>query len=208
MRAKSCCSPRERDLNKKTLSSLANPIKSVKLEVARLINRAFMRLIFLSIMTPLVILVAPPAWAQNTNPLPVLDRAQPRVNPFERANSSSPKVPPGLDPTQDSQRSKEGSVGLEDVIKRHVLMDQTIRQGDLLNTALEVLAKAEGWTFIWYPIVSWRAVADIDLRAYADALSAVMELVRIMRQEGKPIQLRVSKVNRVMEVLSTEVLHE
>ena len=51
-------------------------------------------------------------------------------------------------------------------------------------------------------------MADIDLRAYSAPLTAVIELVRVMRQEGKPIQLRMSKANQVMEVLSTEVAHD
>jgi len=97
---------------------------------------------------------------------------------------------------------------LLDQMKRHVLTEQTIHQGDLLHLALEALAGSAGWTFIWYPNVSWRAVADIDLRAYSAPVTAVIELVRVMRQEGKPIQLRISQVNHVMEVLSTEVLHD
>ena len=98
--------------------------------------------------------------------------------------------------------------GLGEQMKQHVVWEITIRQGDLLHLDLEALARSAGWTFIWYPSVSWRAVADIDLRAYSAPQTAVIELVRVMRQEGKPIQLRMSKANQVMEVLSTEVAHD
>jgi hypothetical protein len=100
------------------------------------------------------------------------------------------------------------AAGLDEQLKQHVVGEQTIHQGDLLHLALQALASSAGWTFIWYPSVSWRAVADIDLRAYSAPVPAIIELVRIMRQEGKPIQLRLSKANQVMEVISTEVAHD
>ena len=110
--------------------------------------------------------------------------------------------------TSPDRRGDSRASGLGEQMKQHVVWEQTIRQGDLLHLALEALASSAGWTFIWYPSVSWRAVADIDLRAYSAPLTAVIELVRVMRQEGKPIQLRMSKANQVMEVLSTEVAHD
>jgi hypothetical protein len=36
----------------------------------------------------------------------------------------------------------------------------------------------------------------------------VVELVSLLRSEGKPIQLRLSTGNKVMEVLSTEVVND
>ena len=87
-------------------------------------------------------------------------------------------------------------------------MEHRIHQGDLLHLALETLATSVGWTFLWYPGVSWRAIANIDLTPYGDPTQAVIALVKVMRQEGKAIQLRLSASNRVMEVLSTEVGHD
>ena len=83
-----------------------------------------------------------------------------------------------------------------------------IPKGGLVHVFLRDLAQSEGWTFIWYPSVSWKAIADIDLTAYLNAERAVVELVSLLRLEGKPIQLRLSAGNKVMEVLSTEVVND
>lgn len=83
-----------------------------------------------------------------------------------------------------------------------------IAKGHLLHTALQGLAESQGWTLIWYPNVTWRAIADIDLTLYPNAQSAVTQLVGLLRLEGKPIQLRVSEGNKVMEILSTQVNSE
>ena len=104
-----------------------------------------------------------------------------------------------------------GAVGAEAAVnslEHHVLVEHRIHQGDLLHLALETLATSVGWTFLWYPGVSWRAIANIDLTPYGDPTQAVIALVKVMRQEGKAIQLRLSASNRVMEVLSTEVSHD
>jgi len=85
---------------------------------------------------------------------------------------------------------------------------RSIAKDSLVHLALGDLARAEGWTFIWYPHISWKAVADISLLPYANAESAVSEVVELLRLEGKPIQLRLSEGNKVMEVLSTEVSHD
>ena len=83
-----------------------------------------------------------------------------------------------------------------------------IAKGSLVHLALGDLARSEGWTFIWYPKFSWKAVADISLSTYPNAELAVAEVVDLLRLEGKPLQLRVSEGNKVMEILSTEVSHE
>ncbi len=83
-----------------------------------------------------------------------------------------------------------------------------IPKGGLVHVFLRDLAQSEGWTFIWYPSVSWKAIADIDLTAYLNAERAILELVSLLRLEGKPIQLRLSAGNKVMEVLSTEVVND
>ena len=54
----------------------------------------------------------------------------------------------------------------------------------------------------------WKTIADIDLSVYDNAERAVVELVSLLRSEGKPIQLRLSTGNKVMEVLSTEVVND
>ena len=83
-----------------------------------------------------------------------------------------------------------------------------IVKGSLVHLALGELARSEGWTFIWYPKFSWKAIADISFSLYPDAQSAVAEVVDLLRLEGKPLQLRVSVGNKVMEILSTEVSHD
>jgi len=85
---------------------------------------------------------------------------------------------------------------------------QRIAKGTLVHLALGELARAEGWTFIWYPQFSWKAIADIPLSGYPNAMSAVSDVVDLLRLEGKPLQLRLSLGNKVMEILSTEVSHE
>ncbi len=83
-----------------------------------------------------------------------------------------------------------------------------IPKGGLVHVFLQELAQSEGWTFLWYPSVSWKTIADIDLSVYDNAERAVVELVSLLRSEGKPIQLRLSTGNKVMEVLSTEVVND
>jgi hypothetical protein len=100
---------------------------------------------------------------------------------------------------EDGQGKKEKNV---------TAMSQDFRRiakGSLLHLALQALSESQGWTFIWYPNVTWRAIADIDLTLYPTAQSAVMQLVGLLRLEGKPIQLRMSEGNKVMEILSTQV---
>jgi hypothetical protein len=137
------------------------------------------------------------------------ERRRPYPLEIEKKEQEKEHVGTSLnDQAPPDRRGDSRAFGRGEQIKQRVVWEQTIRQGDLLHLALEALASAAGWTFIWYPSVSWRAVADIDLRAYSDPVPAVIELVRVMRQEGKPIQLRLSKANQVMEVLSTEVVHD
>ena len=152
-----------------------------------------------------------------------LDRRAPQSKP------PTPPTPPSKDPwaspTRDPAASASESASesasasasfsptrnpsaLLDSIAQHVLVEHRIHQGDLLHQAFEALATSVGWTFLWYPAVSWRAIANIDLSAYKDPTLAIIELVKVMRQEGKPIQLLLYASNRVMEVLSTEVRHD
>lgn len=83
-----------------------------------------------------------------------------------------------------------------------------IRKGRLINEGLEERAKAEGWTFLWYSKRRWEAIADIDMSHYTTADEAVDDIVTGLREEGKPIYLRISEGNKVMEIFSTEVKND
>lgn len=83
-----------------------------------------------------------------------------------------------------------------------------IRKGRLINEGLEERAKAEGWTFLWYSKRRWEAIADIDMSHYKTADEAVDDIVTGLREEGKPIYLRISEGNKVMEIFSTEVKND
>ena len=80
-----------------------------------------------------------------------------------------------------------------------------LRRGMPIHTQLEAWARFAGWQLIWYPSVSWRAIGDADLNKNKDVSAAVEEVVNILRDEGKPIRLRISEGNRIMEVVSNEV---
>ena len=50
-----------------------------------------------------------------------------------------------------------------------------IKRGEPIHVALQALARADGWTLLWYPTVSWKAIADVDLRQHKDAEAAIAE---------------------------------
>lgn len=81
-------------------------------------------------------------------------------------------------------------------------------KGEAIHTALEGWANAAGWSLIWYPSVSWKAIGNVEMKDKKDVVEAVSEVVSVLRAEGKPIRLRVSDGNNVMEVLSTEVKND
>lgn len=83
-----------------------------------------------------------------------------------------------------------------------------IEKGQPIHQALESWAKSAGWTLIWYPNVSWKAISDVDMKDKKDVVAAVSDVITILRDEGKPVRLRVSDGNNVMEVLSTEVKND
>lgn len=107
--------------------------------------------------------------------------------------------------SKDQGTCEEGQSALDTPVQ---IAPKWIAKGSLVHLALGDLARSEGWTFIWYPKFSWKAVADISLSIYPNAELAVTEVVELLRLEGKPLQLRVSEGNKVMEILSTEVSHE
>lgn len=80
-----------------------------------------------------------------------------------------------------------------------------IRKGVPIHQQLEAWARFAGWEFIWYPSVSWKAIGDADMNGHKEISAAVEDVVNILRDEGKPIRLRISEGNRIMEVVSNEV---
>jgi hypothetical protein len=77
--------------------------------------------------------------------------------------------------------------------------------GQPIDEGLQLWAKTQDWDLLWYPSVTWRTLRGADFSNASDVVAAVSEVINILREEGKPVQLRVSEGNRVMEVLSTEV---
>lgn len=80
--------------------------------------------------------------------------------------------------------------------------DQPIHEG------LQEWAVASGWELLWYPTMSWRTVRDANLSREADVVAAVSKVIDILRDEGKPVRLKISDGNKVMEVLSNEVRND
>lgn len=78
-------------------------------------------------------------------------------------------------------------------------------KGEPIHTQLEAWANAAGWDFHWYPTISWLAIAAADFSRSEDVSAAVAEVVQILRDEGKPVQLKISSANHVMEVISNQV---
>jgi hypothetical protein len=83
-----------------------------------------------------------------------------------------------------------------------------LKKNELIHLALEDWAKRAGWELVWQHPGSWKAMGDTRFDGQADVTQAVSEVIRILRAEGKPVRLRISEGNKVMEVLSGEVRHE
>jgi toxin co-regulated pilus biosynthesis protein Q len=82
-----------------------------------------------------------------------------------------------------------------------------LRTGEPIHTELKGWAERYGWEFYWYHASSWTTLREtsIDKVSVEDAVGVVID---ILRSEGKPVQLRISDGNHVMEVLSTEVRND
>lgn len=80
-----------------------------------------------------------------------------------------------------------------------------LRKGVPIHSQLEAWARYAGWDLIWYPSVSWKAIGNADMNDHKDVSAAVEFVVNVLRDEGKPIRLRISEGNRIMEVVSNEV---
>lgn len=83
-----------------------------------------------------------------------------------------------------------------------------LRKDEAIHEALQSWAKLSGWELIWYPGVSWKTLRGADLSKQAEVTAAVAEVIDILRDEGKPVRLRISDGNKVMEVLSNEVRND
>jgi len=82
-----------------------------------------------------------------------------------------------------------------------------LRTGEPIHQGLKVWADREGWMLIWHPTVSWKTVRTAVIDA-PDIARAVAEVVDILRDEGRPVALRISGGNKVLEVISTEVRND
>ncbi len=82
-----------------------------------------------------------------------------------------------------------------------------LRTGEPIHTELKRWADFYGWDFHWYHAKSWKTMRDTVIAKTA-VDDAIAEVIDILRSEGKPVQLRISEGNKVLEVLSTEVRND
>lgn len=84
-----------------------------------------------------------------------------------------------------------------------------VEKGEAIHVVLESWAAKSGWTLLWYPSHSWKAISRVTIDAEKDVVAAVSEVITTLREEeGKQIKLKVSDGNSVMEVVSTEVKND
>jgi hypothetical protein len=76
-----------------------------------------------------------------------------------------------------------------------------------IHEALGDWAKQSGWHLVWQPDVSWRTLREASY-THLELVAAVDAVVSTLRSEGKPVALRVSDGNKVLEIISTEVRHD
>lgn len=88
-----------------------------------------------------------------------------------------------------------------------VPIEHRLRTGEPIHTELKRWAEHDGWEFRWYHAMSWKTLRE-SLIDKPNVEEAIAEVIDILRNEGKPVQLRISEGNRVMEVLSTEVRND
>ncbi len=82
-----------------------------------------------------------------------------------------------------------------------------LRTGEPIHKDLQAWAEREGWELVWQPNASWRTLRSTQIEKN-DIGSAVTEVIDILRDEGKPVRLRISDGNKVMEVISTEIRND
>ena len=81
-----------------------------------------------------------------------------------------------------------------------------LRKGELLHTQLQAWAVASGWELLWLPDVSWKVLGDTAFPSTMDVTAAVSEVINVLREEGRPVRLSIADGNKIMEVLSTDVV--
>ena len=124
---------------------------------------------------------------------------KPKQEQVAKAEAPKPVAPPVVEP-KGLAAAEPVTVGAK---KKFF-----IRKGDRIDLSLENLARSQGWEFLWYPSISWKAISDIDLSKYKDASEAVVDVINGLTQEGKPLKWRISDGNKVIEIFSTEVKHD
>lgn len=85
-----------------------------------------------------------------------------------------------------------------------VANEYILRGNEPIYTELMTWATNQGWELYWGPHVSWRTLRTTKIDK-SEITAAVTEVIDILREEGKPVRLRISEGNQIMEVLSTEV---
>lgn len=81
-----------------------------------------------------------------------------------------------------------------------------LRKGELVHAQIQAWAQAAGWELLWLPDVSWKVVGDTPFPGFTDVTLAVTEVISVLREEGRPVRLSIADGNRIMEVLSTDVV--
>ncbi len=82
-----------------------------------------------------------------------------------------------------------------------------LKTGEPIHLGMKAWAEREGWLLVWHPTISWKTLRGAKVDA-VDISAAVSEVVDILRDEGKPVALRISGGNKVMEVMTTEVRND
>lgn len=128
--------------------------------------------------------------------------------PGKNATLSQSSSSPTAQPTVNEAFKVSETVMFEESVSTQSHKVTVIKKGQLIGEVLKDRAVSEGWTFLWYSKKHWEAIGDIDISKYKTADEAAEDIVNGLRDEGKPIQLRISEGNKVMEVFSTEVKND
>lgn len=73
-----------------------------------------------------------------------------------------------------------------------------------VDEQLSEWARRTGWTFRWYPDVTWKVIAPSQYgKDFEKAFIEVMEI--LMHEEGKPLRFAVSRGNKVVEVFANDL---
>ena len=81
-----------------------------------------------------------------------------------------------------------------------------LSRGALVHEELQRWAKSAGWELVWYPDVSWRVLGATSFDQHKDVTEAIGEVIQILREERRAVRLEVAEGNRIMEVISTELV--